>query len=159
PKHGVGAAIASAEADLLAIDVHEARIRDGNAVRIAPEVREHLVGAAEGALRVHHPVLAIELANEPAKRFLVGIEMKLPRRPEYARAVEELAAKALGHRLDGEQEPLRRGHPLAASEVEAAAGDDAMHVGMQAQIACPRVQHGGDSELRRQLAAAEIEQR
>jgi hypothetical protein len=60
---------------------------------------------------------------------------------------EEFTAKESGEHPHRKQEIFVGGYPLAVFLVEAAAGDDAVDVGMKSQVARPRVQHDGHAEL------------
>jgi hypothetical protein len=55
------------EADLAILASEEALVADGDPMGIAPEVGEDLLGSAEGALGVDHPVLRPELCEEGAE--------------------------------------------------------------------------------------------
>lgn len=44
------------EGDAIAIDVDEAAIGDGNTMRIAAEISQHLPGSGKGRLGIDHPV-------------------------------------------------------------------------------------------------------
>ena len=44
-------------------------IRDGDAVRVAPEIAQYLRSSAESGLGVNDPVLATQTAEEPGKLF------------------------------------------------------------------------------------------
>ena len=45
------------ERDLAVSNGHEPMIGDGDAVRVAGQVMEHVLGSSEGALGVNHPIL------------------------------------------------------------------------------------------------------
>ena len=45
-------------------EADQARIRDGNAVRVAAEVPEHLLGPTKRPLRIDHPGRRLELGDE-----------------------------------------------------------------------------------------------
>jgi hypothetical protein len=72
----IGAAIAMsivpvAEAHTAVLGTYQAVVGDRHLVGVAAEVVEHLLGAGERALGIHHPVVRIEVAQEtpPLPRF------------------------------------------------------------------------------------------
>lgn len=65
---------------------------------------------------------------------------------EQAQAVEKLAAKEGAHDLDGEDIAPAEGQPGITRGSEAAAGHDAVQVGMEEQVPGPGMQHRGDAE-------------
>ena len=68
--------ILPAESDLVMFESHEAVVGDGDAMGIAGEITQHMVGTAEGWLGVDDPVLTEQWAQEGAERFLVGKWLK-----------------------------------------------------------------------------------
>ena len=50
--------IAPAKGDLAIGKGHQAMVGDGHAMGVAAQILEHVLGAAEGAFGVDHPVLA-----------------------------------------------------------------------------------------------------
>ena len=58
-----------AEGHALVGDIDEAAVRDGDAMRVAPEIAEHVRGAVEGGLRVDDPALPRDDAHEPREAF------------------------------------------------------------------------------------------
>ena len=87
--------------------------------------------------------------------------MKAPGLEERDERVEELAAEKARERLDGEEVVLARAHPAIGVDVQTAAGDDGVDVGMEPEIAGPGVEHQGEAELGAEAlgVAAEGEQR
>ena len=80
---------------------------------------------------------------------------------DLTQAGEKLAAKERAQNADWEQEVLARTDPVLATERQAAAGNDAVKVGMKEKLTRPGVQHAGDAKLGAEPAgiAAELEQR
>lgn len=76
-----------------------------------------------------------------------AIESELPALVKSRESREELAAKEGGEHAHGEEEAGAGGDPSLAVGREAAAGHDAVHVRMEAQVARPGVEHAGDPEL------------
>lgn len=61
--------------------------------------------------------------------------------------IEELSAEELTEGADGKEVVDGGGDPAQRIEGQAAAGDDAMDMGVKAQVACPGVQDAGDAEV------------
>ena len=56
--------IAESKADQPISDIHDAVVGDGDAMRVAPDILDDLLGSFEGSLGVDHPVFVIELIDE-----------------------------------------------------------------------------------------------
>src|SRR5881409_1542756 len=61
-----------AEGDALPVKDQESMVGDGDAMSVAAQVTENLPCASEGRLGIHHPVLAMQLAQQLAKLLLLG---------------------------------------------------------------------------------------
>jgi hypothetical protein len=61
--------VAPTEGDAFSIESQQAMIRDGDAVRVAPEITRYLKWSAESGLSVNDPVLATQTAEELGKLF------------------------------------------------------------------------------------------
>jgi hypothetical protein len=72
--------------------------------------------------------------------------------------VKHLSAKDLRHGADGEQEPSSRRHPGLLVDVEGAAGDDEVDVGMVGEGLPPGVQDGEEAELTLEAIPAELQE-
>ena len=161
--HGRGLAVFGAKADVVSIEAHQPLIGHPDPVGVPTEVLEDLLGAPKGLLGVDDPVLAVKAVLEPVEGRTIG---KLGAAAckgepitlvEIFEAVEDLATEDLGHRLDGKEEPAACWYPMLLL-VETSGRDDAMGVGMEAQVARPGVQHTGHSKLRMQAAETKVEQ-
>src|SRR5262249_2775140 len=65
----------------------------------------------------------------------------------WAQGVEQLSPEQLAQDAHGKEVVDRGGDPALAVERQTAPGDDAMDMGVKAQLASPGVQNGGDAEL------------
>ena len=72
------------ESNLVMLENQEAMVGDGDAMGIAGEIAEHMMGTAEGGLGVDDPVLPEQGAQEGAERFLVGKWLKGSGKSELA---------------------------------------------------------------------------
>ena len=64
--------ILPAEGDTHPVKRQKPMVGDGHAMRVAAQIAENLSGAAEGRLGIHHPVLAVEAAQQLAELLLIG---------------------------------------------------------------------------------------
>ena len=101
--------VAPPEANVLAVEVDEAMVADGDLVGVAPEIGQHLPGAGERGLAVEHPVVRSQRrlqTLEPVAVVAAAVQAKLAVTVRSAEEVEILAAEDLGERGRGEQEAL-----------------------------------------------------
>src|SRR6188472_1514186 len=109
----------------------------------------------------------MELVEEAPEARAVGIGGRGPVEAEFSvvvgapEGVEELSAEQLSERAHGKEVVHRGGDPALRVERQAASGDDAVDVGVEAQVARPGVQDRGDAELGAEALriAAKLQQR
>ena len=91
---GGGSAVLGPERDRLVTDVEQARIRDPDPVRIAPQVGQHETWGLKGPLEIDVPVLARQGSHEGSKGTCGHREPALAL--ELAQGIQHLAPKQLG---------------------------------------------------------------
>ena len=107
--------VAPPEANVLAVEVDEAMVADGDLVGVAPEIGQDLPGAGERGLAVDHPVVRSQRGLQTLELVVLvvpvggGLQPELAVTVRGAEEVEILAAEDLGERGRGEQEALARG--------------------------------------------------
>ena len=149
----VMAVVPPTEADLTVLDGEEAVVGDGDAVGVAAEVVEDLVGAGEGGLGVDDPLgLAegLEVAGEGVGVIESGegvAELEPAGAEGLLEQFEEEAAEQAGQDANGEEEAGAAGDPAVTVGSDAAAGDDAVQVRVQLKSLTPRMQHGEEADL------------
>ena len=154
-----------AERDATLVERDEAPIGETDAMGVAPEVAEDLLGSAEGRLGVDDPARAIELVLHAGESRRIGerrggaVEAERAALVESSQSREELSAKECAEHANGEEEIGTRGDPSRAVERETAAGDDAVHVRVELELARPGVEDAGDAELSAEAVAPELERR
>ena len=145
--------VAPAEADLTVLDGEEAVVGDGDAVGVAPEVVENLLGPGEGALGVDDPLgLAerLEVAGEGVGVIERGegvAELEPAGAEGLLEPFEEEAAEQAGEDANGEEEAGAAGDPEVTLGSDAAAGDDAVQVGVKREHLPPGMQDGEEADL------------
>jgi len=147
------AAITHAEPDLLIVEADEALIGDCDAVGVAAEIGDDLLGTGEGGLGVDHPIVMVQCAQEPAQLLRVGQrgagtgELELGVLERLAQCFEVLSPEHSRQCPHRKEKAWLGGEPALAVGRERAAGHNAMHVDMVAKILAPRVQHHRYSEF------------
>ena len=71
--------------------------------------------------------------------------MQLPGIEGLLQVFQEQATKETGKHPDGQEEPRPAGDPPGAVRREAAAGDDAVQMGVQSQRLPPGMEHGEET--------------
>ena len=85
-------AVLGTERDPTLIDGHQSMVRQRDAMRILPQIANHLLWAAKGSLAVNDPILAIQPGHDDSEILrIVGSQSPAPSRsPQRS---EQLAAK------------------------------------------------------------------
>src|SRR5882724_10750915 len=141
----------------------EAVVREADAVGIAAEVAKDLRGAGERALRVDDPVVAVELLFEADEGPWVGELGAGAGEIESARGVlageggKELPAEQAGEDAHKQEMVGARTEPARPIGGQPAAGDEAVEVGVELEVARPRVEHGGHPEASAEATGVEAE--
>src|SRR5437667_10660639 len=110
-------------------------------MRVLAEILEDLFGSGERALGVDHPLLVVERVLQSAEGLRIRQLRTRTSEVEFApfiatgKSIEELAAEQSGQHANGEQVLLAAGDPAVALRRESTAGDDAVDMRMEPQIA------------------------
>jgi hypothetical protein len=96
-EHAFAGRGAHAETDRRLVHPDQTLVRDRHPMRIATQVFEHLLRAAERLFRVDHPVVHQQLLAQGPPDLLVGqlCHQRPPRPSGFTQRGEELAAKDL----------------------------------------------------------------
>jgi hypothetical protein len=100
----------------------ESMIGDGDAVGVACQIVEHILGSAEGAFAVDDPLLTKERSQERGKGLLRGQRAEVAGEHEFAlmkgvlQAVDELATKDAAEDWHGQEEWITRVNPALVIE-------------------------------------------
>lgn len=112
-----GCIVPPTKRDVAAIEGNETVIGDGDTMGVAPEVTDHLLGAAEGGLGIDNPVLAKERSEK--RREAGWLFQRLDRSganqlflPRGApQAIDKLSPEDLAERFNGQEERVQRMDP------------------------------------------------
>lgn len=141
-----------AEADRLVIDVQESRVGDGNAVGVAGEVLEDVVGVLEWRFGIDDPLGlsgTLEVGVEGCRACEWGevtVELERSLLEGMLQLGQELAPEESAEHTDGKEEARSTGLPGVPVVGEAPCGDDAVHVGMVDEGLAPGVEDGEEAE-------------
>ena len=154
--HAVTVAVVfPAKAHDTGLEIGEAVVGEGDAVGVAPEVLEHLLGTGEGGLGVDHPVLLAE-GSEPRGEGARGGEhvgeSERPRSRGTIEGLEVLGAEDHGERPNGEEEPGLGRNPPGAVGRQGAPGDDAVQMDVLGEGLAPRVEDRGHPQVPAEMA-------
>src|SRR3974390_1133756 len=102
---------------------NESMVGDGDAVGVAAQILEHILGASEGRLAVDHPVVSVVEGPQPGSEDLglsqggeVAIEAELAALEGGAEGEDKLAAKHAPEDGAGEKEARAAGDPVGVIE-------------------------------------------
>lgn len=116
--------------------VHDPVIGDGDSMSIAGQILKHMFWPAERPLRVDHPVMTKQLAQESMENFLSGKTLCAAGEEKFAvpesslQTGDELAAKHAAKHLHRQEERIAWMNPLAVIERQAAGRNHAVDVRM-----------------------------
>jgi hypothetical protein len=122
-------------------------------VGIAAEIAKHLLGTAERGLRVNHPVLTEERAEESSEspgtcqRYEISVEAELALGEGTLESGDELTPEDSPQHLNGEKEAIAGADPASVIGREAARRNHAMDMGMMLQFLVPGVEHAEETRL------------
>ena len=129
-------------------------VTDGDPMRIAPQVGNHLLGRAKGRLGIDHPGVLSQLGQEAVKGFggsqgscrAGTAQRSLGVCPVEAREI--FPPKDLGEPFDGEEEVTALGgNPACAVWGEGATGDDPVDMDVVLERLPPGMEHQGQADL------------
>jgi hypothetical protein len=141
------------EGDLIVGHADQACVGYGDAMGIAAEIGQHLLGVAEGWLGVDDPIDAPQLAEPACEGDGFGECRKLAEETEFAgrevgaQRVEEEPPEQPREDTHRQKEAGSAGHPARTVERWTAAGHDAMDVRVVMQVLAPGVKHGDQADL------------
>lgn len=61
--------VSPGECNFSVLERNQPMVGNGHSMRVATEIFENMLGAAEWPFAVNHPIVAVEIANEGMKRL------------------------------------------------------------------------------------------
>ena len=145
--------VAPAEGDLAVRQCNQAMVGDGDAVGIAAEILQDVLGSAERWFGVDDPVFAEERTQPGSEELGMGERCEFSRQVQLTvfkgrlQAGDELATKYAPQYSDGKKEAWVRSNPAGVIAGESAGGNDAMDMGMKLEFLVPGVKHAEEADL------------
>lgn len=152
------AVVLEAERDALVVDVKQPVVGDRDAVRVAGEIGQNVLGAVEGGLGVDDPLGAAGLVEEALERSRTPVpcEAAMELQPTFSERVlelcHELAAEEAAEHTHGEEEARAAGLPSAPIVGQATRWDHTVHVRMVNECLAPGVEDGEEPEAGAEVA-------
>ena len=153
----LGPVVLPLEGDAVFVQCEESAVGDGDPMGIAGEIGQHGLGSGEGALGVDDP-LAVAQGFEPVTEGLrLGKRVVFTEELQFAGTVgvhelsKEQAPEQPREHAHRQEEPRPAGDPAFTIERQAAAGDDAVHMGVMGHGRAPGVQHQGRADAGTQM--------
>src|SRR5207244_2752622 len=157
------APVLGGEAHARLVGGEQAVVREPDAMGIAAEVAEDLGGAGKRPLRVDDPVVAVELLLQVHEGPWVGErgagagEIESAARVLAGEGGHELPAEQPGGHAHGQEMGATAADAAGAGGREAAAGHEAVEVGMELEVTGPGVEDGGHAETGAETVRVEAE--
>jgi hypothetical protein len=150
--------VLEAEGDGLLVDVKQPAVGDRDAVRVAGEIGQNVLGAVEGGLGVDDPLGAAGFVEKTLERggTPAGSEATVELQPTCSERVfepcYELAAEEAAEHAHREEEARSAGLPSASIVGQASCWDHTVHVRMVNECLAPGVEDGEEPEAGAEVA-------
>jgi hypothetical protein len=146
-----------AKRDPIILERNQSMVGDGDAVRIASEIVQNMLGTAEGWLGIDDPVLAKELSEKSSKATRLdktlerAVKLELVLTKELFQSSCELAAEDAAQCGDGQEESSRGGDPSGTVRCKTASRNNVMDVRMMLKVLPPSVEHAEKPDVCSQM--------
>lgn len=154
----VTAVVLPGETDLTISELGQSAIGNSDAMGVAAEIGEHLLGAGKRPLGVDDPLRAAQCAEALGKCVRFGEcgkragEAQLAGRERRLQLRQEQCAEPAREDPPGQEEPRPAGDPSRLVRRQPAARDDAVQARMVVQGLSPGMQHGYRADLGAEMA-------
>jgi len=131
----------------------QAMVGDGDAVGIAAEILQDVLGSAEGWFGVDDPIFAEERTQPGSEELGMGErcefsgQMQLTALEGRLQAGDELATKHAPKYGDGNEEAWVGSNPAGVITGESAGGNDTVDMRMKLEFLVPGMQHAEEADL------------
>ena len=145
--------VTPAKGDLFIGQCDQAMVGDGDAVGIAAEILQDVLGSAEGWFGVHDPIFAEERTQPGSEELGMGErcefsgQVQLTALEGRVQAGDELATKHAPQHGDGEEEAWMGSNPAGVIGGESAGGNDTVDMGMKLEFLVPGMEHAEEADL------------
>ena len=145
--------VAPAKGNLAVRQRDQAMVGDGDAVGIAAEILQDVLGSAEGWFGVDDPIFAEERTQPGSEELGMGErcefsgQVQLTALEGRLQAGDELAAKHAPQYGNGKEEAWVGSNPAGVIAGESAGGNDTVDMGMKLEFLVPGMQHAEEADL------------
>jgi len=145
--------VTPAKGNLALRECDQTMVGDGDAVSIAAEILQHVLGSAEGWLGVDDPIFAEERTQPGSEELGMGERCEFSGQVQLTvfegrlQAGDELAAEHAPQYSDGKEEARLGSNPAGVIAGESAGGNDTVDMGMKLEFLIPGVQHAEEADL------------
>ncbi len=145
--------VAPAEGDLAVRQCDQAMVGDGDAVGIAAEILQDVIGSAEGWFGVDDPIFAEQRTQPGSEELGMGEGCEFSGKGQLTvlegrlQAGDELATKHAPQYGDGKEEAWVGSNPAGVIAGESAGGNDTVDMGMKLEFLVPGVKHAEEADL------------
>jgi len=149
----------------LGIESAEAGVGDGDAVSVATQVIQDVLGTCHRALGKDHPALSLELAKQLseggglAERLEVTLEAELAGGVKLEQTGAELGAEDPTDGVKGKEPASLVGSGPGVLSGQATASDQAVEVRMVHEVLAPGMKDGDEAQLGVEALLSEVEER
>ena len=144
------AIVLPAETDMGLVEIKQAAVGDRDAMSVAREIGQDLLGACEGLLGIDDPfgfAQRREIGPKRVLRFELGQELQFTRSMHGLETLQEQAPEQARKHANRKKEILPASNPPITMRGDAAARHDAMHMRVMIEVLTPGVQDGGDADV------------
>lgn len=131
----------------------QAVVGDGDAVGIAAEILQDVLGSAEGWFGVDDPIFAEERTQPSSEELGMGEWCEFSGQVQLAafegglQASDELTTKHAPQYREGKEEAWVGSNPVGVIAGESAGGNDTVDMGMKLEFLVPGVEHAEEADL------------
>ena len=134
-------------------------VGDGDAVGIAAEILQHVLGSAEGWFGVDDPIFAEERTQPGSEELGIGErcefsgQVQLTALEGRLQTSDELATEHAPQYGDGKEEARVGSNPTGVIAGESAGGNDTVDMGMKLEFLVPGMEHAEEADLGTEMSA------
>ena len=145
--------VTPAKGNLAVRQCDQAMVGDGDAMSIAAEILQHVLGSAEGWFGVDDPVFAEERTQPGSEELGMGERCEFSGQVQLTafegrlQSSHELAAKHAPQHSNGKEETWVGANPAGVIAGESAGGNDTVDMRMKLEFLVPGVKHAEEADL------------
>ena len=134
-------------------------VGDGDAVGIAAEILQDVLGSAEGWFGVDDPIFAEERTQPGSEELGIGErcefsgQVQLTALEGRLQTSDELATEHAPQYGDGKEEARVGSNPTGVITGEPASGDDTVGMGMKLEFLVPGMEHAEEADVSTEMSA------